>query len=93
MTFHDMLADKTKQRAVLVNCEYERDRLLCGLAIFRGGLNKAIEVFAPGGGRGLKIMPPDSVKTCTTRVVLTSPIDDIEIPVLNDEPTQTQSIS
>ena len=72
-----LLTDKTKLLAILVNCRIDGNTLLCGAAVFRGGLSGEIEVF--DGDKCLKIKIPDSVKDTHTHEIFSNANDNLEI--------------
>lgn len=63
----EILTDKTKTLAILVNCRKERNVLRCGAAMFRGGLSGTIVVGNESNTFTIKI--PDSVAKSATREV------------------------
>lgn len=63
----EILTDKTKTLAVLVNCRKERNVLRCGAAMFRGGLSGTIVVGDDSYTFTIRI--PESVAKSATREV------------------------
>lgn len=63
----EILTDKTKTLAVLVNCRKERNVLRCGAAMFRGGLSGTIVVGDDSHTFTIRI--PESVAKSATREV------------------------
>jgi len=72
-----VLKDSTGLLAVLVNCRIDEDRLLCGAAVFRGGLSGQITVSDRYPSYQVKI--PDSVKQVATYQLLADSQDNLEI--------------
>jgi len=72
-----VLKDSTGSLAILINCRIENDRLLCGAAVFRGGLSGEIKVF--NGKTTCKIKIPDSVQMVATYQVFADSQDNLEI--------------
>jgi hypothetical protein len=66
-----LLQDKTKHLACLVDCKLDGDRILCGAAVFKGGLSGCIEV--SDGVSVFKIKIPDSVANLANYEVLFNP--------------------
>lgn len=76
----NFLTDKTKMLAVLVNCQQEsKDMMLCGIAIFRGGLSGNIEVSDSNHTFNVKV--PDEVANCATYKIFASKSDNVEIEI------------
>lgn len=76
----DILADATKCLAVLINCRTDKEyknTLLCGVAVFRGGLSGLIEV--SDGTHRFVINVPESVQSVATYQVLADSKDNLEI--------------
>lgn len=75
------LYDETKTLALLVNCRLSSDKkkLLCGAAVFRGGLTGVVQV---GDGKNHWIINiPDSVAQVATYQVLADSQDFLEFSV------------
>lgn len=72
-----VLKDSTGLLAVLINCRIDEDRLLCGAAVFRGGLSGQIAVSDRYSSFTIKI--PDSVKQVATYQLLADSQDNLEI--------------
>ena len=73
-----ILYDETRTLALLINCRLDKQKkhLLCGAAVFRGGLTGIIQV-----GNGLNqwiIEIPDSVADVATYQVLADSQDCLE---------------
>lgn len=66
-----LLQDKTKNLVCLVDCKLVGDRVLCGAAVFKGGLSGCIEV--SDGISFFKIKIPDSVAKLANYEVLFNP--------------------
>jgi hypothetical protein len=62
----DILRDRAGLLVWLINCEVQRDQILCGFGWFRGGLKGAIEVFDFDSGKSYKIIVPVSVGSTST---------------------------
>ena len=62
----DVLRDRTGLLAWLVNCDIQKDQVLCGFACFRGGMTGAIEVIDFDSDRRLKVIIPESVEKVAT---------------------------
>lgn len=71
------LKDSTGLLAILVNCRIDHDRLLCGAAVFRGGLSGEIKV--SNGKFTYNIKIPDSVQAVATYQVFADSQDNLEI--------------
>lgn len=72
-----VLKDSTGLLAVLINCRVDHDRLLCGAAVFRGGLSGEIDVSDTKATYKIKI--PDSVQQVATYQVFADSQDILEI--------------
>jgi hypothetical protein len=72
-----ILKDSTGLLAVLINCRIDDDRLLCGAAVFRGGLSG--EIIVSSHNSSFKIKIPDSVKQVATYQLLADSHDNLEI--------------
>lgn len=72
-----VLKDSTGLLAILINCRIDNDRLLCGAAVFKGGLSGDIEV--SNGKVTYKIKIPDSVQRVATYQVFADSKDNLEI--------------
>lgn len=72
-----LLKDSTGLLAVLINCRTDNDRLLCGAAVFRGGLSGAITVSDSCSSFQIKV--PDSVQQVATYQLLADSQDSLEI--------------
>jgi hypothetical protein len=72
-----VLKDSTGLLAVLINCRMDEDRLLCGAAVFRGGLSGQITVSDRYSSYQVKI--PNSVKQVATYQLLADSQDNLEI--------------
>lgn len=72
-----LLKDSTELLAALVNCRIDNDRLLCGAAVFRGGLSGTITV--SDGYSSFRIKVPDSVQQVATYQLLADSQDSLEI--------------
>lgn len=72
-----VLKDSTGLLAILINCRIHHDRLLCGAAVFRGGLSGEIEV--SNGRTTCKIKIPESVQQIATYQVFADSEDNLEI--------------
>lgn len=74
-----LLSDKSKALAVLINCRLEDGRLMCGAAVFRGGLSGSIEVF--DNHSKFKIEVPASVVATTNNQLFYDSKDNLEIKI------------
>lgn len=72
-----LLKDSTGLLAVLINCHTDNDRLLCGAAVFRGGLSGTITVSDSYSSFRIKV--PDSVQQVATYQLLADSQDSLEI--------------
>ncbi|MFM6154012.1 MAG: hypothetical protein ACKPE3_13615 [Sphaerospermopsis kisseleviana] len=72
-----VLKDSTGLLAILINCRIDNDRLLCGAAVFKGGLSGEIDV--SNGKTTYKIIIPDSVQKVATYQVFADSKDNLEI--------------
>lgn len=72
-----VLKDSTGLLTILINCRIDHDRLLCGAAVFRGGLSGEISV--SNGKSTYKIKIPDSVQQVATYQVFADSQDNLEI--------------
>jgi hypothetical protein len=72
-----VLKDSTGLLAVLINCRITQDRLLCGAAVFRGGLSG--EIIISNDKSTYKIKIPDSVQMVATYQVFADSDDNLEI--------------
>jgi hypothetical protein len=72
-----VLKDSTGLLAILINCRIAQDRLLCGAAVFRGGLSG--EIIVSNDKSTYKIKIPDSVQTVATYQVFADSDDNLEI--------------
>jgi hypothetical protein len=72
-----VLKDSTGLLAILINCRIHHDRLLCGAAVFRGGLSGEISV--SNGRTTCKIKIPESVQQIATYQVFADSQDNLEI--------------
>ena len=72
-----VLKDSTGSLAILINCRIHHDRLLCGAAVFRGGLSGEISV--SNGRTTCKIKIPESVQQIATYQVFADSQDNLEI--------------
>ncbi|MFM6011117.1 MAG: hypothetical protein ACKO99_10835 [Dolichospermum sp.] len=72
-----LLTDKTQVLAVLINCRIEGNRLMCGAAVFRGGMSGEIEV--SNESQVFKIKIPESVQNCATHQIFKDKHDNLEI--------------
>ena len=77
-----VLKDGTGLLAVLINCRVDSERLMCGAAVFRGGLSGEIEVF--DGTTKYRIKIPETVKTVATYQVFADSKDNLEIDYASD---------
>lgn len=81
----EVLQDKTGVLACLVDCQQKGDRLLCGVAIFRGGLRGFIEV--SDNENAFFIEVPESVATNATHLILYNPETQyVEIKICPSKP-------
>ena len=71
------LKDSTGFLAVLINCRIDHDRLLCGAAVFRGGLSGSILVSDDKSSFSIQV--PDSVQNVATYQVFADSNDNLEI--------------
>lgn len=67
----DILTDRYNALVCLINCEVQKDCVLCAIAIFRGGISGVIDVFNKEGIKTSIVVPP-SVKKSATFCVFTS---------------------
>lgn len=70
-----LLTDKSKVLAVLVNCRIDGNNLRCGVAVFKGGLSGEIEV--SNEFRSFKIKVPESVQDCATHQIFSDKNDNL----------------
>ena len=75
----NLLTDKSKILAILVNCQCEKNIIFCGIAIFRGGLSGNIEV--SDGNHTFNVRVPDEVADCATYKIFASKSDNVEIEI------------
>lgn len=73
-----VLKDSTGLLAILINCRIDEDRLLCGAAVFKGGLSGEMNVIS-NNKTTYKIKIPDSVKQVATYQVFADSEDNLEI--------------
>lgn len=71
-----ILADSSKKLVVLINCTKYADKLLCGAAVFQGGLSGTIAVGDEYNSFLIKI--PESVGKSATKECYADEYDSLE---------------
>lgn len=75
-----ILTDNTRILVILINCKHKGNKLLCGAAVFRGGLSGTIVVYDitdPSVSFTIKI--PESVALVATTETFTDYHDSFEL--------------
>jgi hypothetical protein len=90
-SFHaNYLTDSTGFLAVLINCRQVDDKLMCGVALFKGGLHGTIQVGVNNNdgafgaadlGKNFLVKVPESVATNATYQVFADIKDNLEIDI------------
>lgn len=66
----------------LINCEIQKAHVLIGLGYFNGGLPTAIQLFDEFNRLACTVAIPDHIRRNQTATLLTSPNDDIALPLV-----------